>query len=139
MDLLMRFLHIKDEPMAAFVFFALILYKIVSLVLTFIKDRYFTKPDKDLQTLIRDVSILKIHDDSLSVEDRMESLYDYLYAGFNGETLNYGSKELILPHPEKWEKIYRKKIEKSPEFNPKKNFEHAMQTINQCIFDRKIS
>ena len=137
MDLLAQFLHIKDEPMAAFVFLALILYKVLSLVLAFIKDRYFTKPNKDLQLLIRDISILKIHDDKLGVEDRMESLYDYLYAGFNGDTLSYGTKELILPHPKVWEKVYRKKTEGSPDFNPKKNFEQAMQTINQCVFDRK--
>jgi len=138
MELLMQFLHIKDEPMAAFVFLALILYKIVSLVLTFIKDRYFAKPDKFMSTLMRDIAILKIHNQHLSIEDRMESLFDYLYAGYNGEILAYGIKELITPHKDIWAKAYRKKMEASPDFNPKKNFELAMQTINQIPFDKGL-
>jgi len=138
MELLTQFLHIKDEPMAAFVFLALALYKILSLVLTFIKDRYFAKPDKYMSTLLKDIAILKIHSKSLSVEDRMESLFDYLYAGYNGEVLSFGINELILPHKDKWAKLYRKKMENSPDFNPKKNFELAMQTINQIPFDKGL-
>jgi hypothetical protein len=138
MELLTQFLHIKDEPMAAFVFMALVLYKALSLILTFIKDRYFLKPNKFQQTLMRDIVILKIYNLNLSIEDRLESLFDYLYAGYNGEVLAYGIRELIIPHKDKWAKIYRKKMEESPDFNPKKNFELAMQTINQIPFDKGL-
>lgn len=137
MDLLNTFLYIKDEPIAMFVFIMLIIYKILSLIIIFVKERYFSKPNKDLQLLLKDISILKIHDDKLSTEDRMESLYDYLYAGFNGETLSYGTKELILPNPKVWDSIYRKKIVRNEDFNPKKNFEQAMQRINQYIYDKR--
>jgi hypothetical protein len=137
MELLTQFLHIKDEPMAAFIFLAIILYKILSLVFSFIQHKYFEKPDIS-KTLTRDIAILKIYSKDLPIEERMDSLFDYLYAGFNGAVLDYGKTELILRDKETWGKVYSKKMEKKPEFNPKKNFEKAIEIINKTIFDMSM-
>jgi hypothetical protein len=135
MDLLTQFLHIKDEPMAVMVFFTLILYKGISLITSYIKHK-FEKPDTTVQALKKDIAILKIYNKDLPAEDRMESLFDYLYAGFNGDVLDYGKTNIILPDKEKWIRLKTKKMEKRPDFDPKKNFEKAMDIINRSIFDR---
>lgn len=132
-EMIKQFLHIKDEPMAFLVLCALMLYKIISETASFIQHKYFEKPDKLSQILSKDISILKIYSGDLPIEDKLESLFDYLHAGYNGEVLKYGYHNLILPNKEKWDKTYRRKMEKQPDFDPKKNFEQAMAQINQSL------
>jgi hypothetical protein len=139
MDELQHFLTVfKGEPMAAFTFFAFIAYKIISEAINILKHKYFIKPDKLPQTILRDIAILKIYNEGLPVEDRMESLFDYLYAGYNGEVLDYGKLKIILPNKEKWVKLHAKKMEKKPEFDPKKNFQKAMEIIDRAVYDRSM-
>ena len=130
------FSQIKNEPMALLILCAALLYKVLSTLIYFIQHKYFEKPDKRFQILSKDILKLIIYSSSLPKEDRLESLYNYLFIGGNGEVLKYGMKELILPDKALWEKISLKKSEKQPDFNPKKIFEQSMAAINQCIFDK---
>jgi len=89
--------------------------------------------DKRYQRLEKSVLKTVIYNEHLPMLDRMEDAHDYLYLGGNGPTREYIITNIIIKDRKLWESVLQRKMEKLPEYNPKKNYEETLAEIKRAL------